>query len=92
MVIQRTILDSKRVELQTNPIILPTTTWELLGAGDRQKLTNPALDYSVLVWDGDSITKITPSAAYEGAFAQYRTRVSQELDIDVPYLAIIGLA
>ncbi len=92
MVIQRTIVGSLRVELQNNPIILPTAVWENLDMGDRQKLTNPALDYSVISWDGDILTKITPSAAYEGAFAQYRTRVSQELDINVPVLAIIGLA
>ena len=90
MVIQRTILGSKRVELQNKPIILPTTTWELLNPGDRQKIINPALDFSVLVWDGDSLDHVTSAAAYPGAFAQYQTRVKIELDIDIRDQVIIG--
>ncbi len=90
MVIQRTIFGSKRVELQNSPIILPTSAVAGLSVGDRQKVTNPALDFTVISWDGDSITKITPAAAYEGAFAQYQTRVKQELDIDIRDQAIIG--
>ncbi len=92
MVIQRTILDSKRVELQSQPIILPTTAWDELSAGDMNRLTDHrGLKYAVISWDGDSLGKITPSAAYEGAFAQYQTRVKQDLDIDISDKAIIGI-
>ncbi len=90
MVIQRTVLGSRRVELQNSPIILPTSAVEGLSVGDRQKITNPALDFTVLVWDGDSLELTTPSAAYEGAFAQYKAQVRIEFDIDVPDNAIIG--
>jgi len=92
MVIQRTSVGFKRVELQNHPVILPTETWVDLGQGNRNKLTNPALNFAVITWNGNTLDKITPSAAYQGAFAQYQTRVKQEFDIDVPDLAIIGLA
>ncbi len=90
MVIQRTTLGSKRVELQNKPIILPTSAVAGLSQGDLQKVTNPALDFSVISWDGDDLVKITPSAAYVAAFAQYQTRVKQDLDIDIRAQAIIG--
>ncbi len=92
MVIQRTTVGSRRVELQNRPIILPTSAVAGLAPGDLQKITNPALDFTVLVWDGDSLELTTPAAAYEGAFAQYQTRVKQEFDIDVPDGACIGCA
>ena len=90
MVIQRTILGSKRVELQNKPIILPTVTLPTLSAGERQQLFNEALDFVVITWDGDSLIQVTPAAAYQGAFAQYQTRVKQEFDIDIRDQAIIG--
>lgn len=90
MVIQRTILGTRRVELQSKPIILATSAVAGLTPGDLQKIRNPALDYTVLSWDNDVLVKITPSAAYQGAFAQYQTRVKQYLDIDVRDQAIIG--
>lgn len=91
MVIQRTIIGFKRVELQNHPVILPTQTWEGLSLGNRQTISNPALVFSVISWDGNALIKITPAATYKGAFAQYQTRVKQELDITVPDLAIIGV-
>ncbi len=84
MVIQRTLVGSKRVELQNKPIILPTSAVAGLNPGDLQKITNPALNFTVITWDGDVPEQITPAAAYEGAFAQYQTRVKQEFDIDIP--------
>lgn len=92
MVIQRTILGSRRVELQNSPIILPTSAVESLSRGDLQKVTNPALDFTVLSWDHDLLVTITPAAAYQGAFRQYQTRVKQYLDVDVPDGACIGCA
>ena len=91
MVIQRTVVGSKRIEVQNKPIILPTTTLAQLNPGDVEKITNPALEFSVISWNGDVLEKITPAAAYEGAFAQYKTRVKQDLDIDVSDKAIIGI-
>lgn len=91
MVIQRTVVGSRRVELQNKPIILPTTALSTLTPGERQQLFNEALDFVVIVWDGDALELVTPAAAYQGAFNQYQTRVKQEFDIDVPDLAIIGL-
>ena len=90
MVIQRTILGSKRVELQSHPIIMPTSTSDVLSASDHNKLLNTALKYAVISWDGDTLGKITPTAEYRAAFAQYQTRVKQDLDIDVRDQAIIG--
>lgn len=90
MVIQRTVVGSKRVELQNKPVILPTSAVEGLTPGDLQKVTNPALAFTVLSWDNDVLVTITPAGAYQGAFAQYKTRVKQYLDIDVRDQAIIG--
>ncbi len=91
MVIQRESLGSKRVELQNHPTILPTSAMAGLNPGELNKVTNPALDFSVLTWDGDDLVKITPSGNYKAAFAQYQTRVKQYLDLDIPERAIIGL-
>ena len=91
MVIQRTVVGSKRVELQNKPIILATSAVAGLSVGNRQLIDNPALDFTVMVWDGDTLERLTPSAAYKGAFAQYVTRVKIEFDIDIPDLAVIGL-
>ena len=92
MVIQRTIVGSKRVELQNRPIILPTETLAGLSTGRKQMLSNAeALEFSVISWDGHDLVKITSAATYEGAFAQYQTRVKQEVDIDILDRAIIGL-
>ncbi len=90
MVIQRTTVGDTRIELQNHPIILPTTTFAVLNTGDRQKISNDTLDFAVITWDGDDLIKITPAAAYQGAFAQYQVRVKQELNIDVSDKAIIG--
>ena len=92
MVILRTEVGPKRIELQKGAIILPTETWEGLSTGRRQMITNAqALQFSVISWTGHSLDKITSAAAYKGAFAQYQVRIKQELDIDVPDLALIGL-
>ena len=90
MVIQRTIVGDTRVELQNHPIILPTATLAVLNAGDRQRITNPALNFAVISWDGDVLWTITPSASYQGAFAQYVARVKQVFNIDIRDQAIIG--
>ncbi len=91
MVIQRTVVGFKRVELQTHPIILPTVTLAVLSIGRKQMLSNAtALKFAVLSWDGHDLVKITGAAAYKGAFAQYQTRVQIEFDIDVPDQAIFG--
>ena len=84
MVIQRTTLGSRRVELQNKPIILPTSAVAGLSVVNRQLIDNPTLDFTVLTWDGDTLERLTPSAAYQGAFAQYQTRVKIEFDIDIP--------
>ena len=92
MVILREILGTKRVELQRHPVILPTTAWDGMNPGERMLLQNDALDYAVISWDDDELVQITPSAAYKGAFAQYQTRVKQDLDIDIPDNRIFGAA
>ncbi len=90
MVILRTILGDKRVELQAHPVILPTTTWDGLSVGDQQKLTNDAVKYAVISWDGDSLGLVTPTAEYKSAFAQYQTRVQIDLGIEIPGHGIFG--
>ena len=83
MVIQREVLGAKRVELQSHPIILPTTTWAILDTGDRQKLTNTALKYAIISWNGDALGTVTPAGNYRAAFAQYQTRVQNDLNLQV---------
>ena len=83
---------SRRVEVHKKPIVLPTSAMAGLSQGDRQKRKNPALDFTVLVWDGDTLERLTPSAAYQGAFNQYQARVMIEFDIDIPDKRIITQA
>ncbi len=82
MIIQRTTVGSERVELQQHPVILPTTAWEGLTQGERNQLTNDALKYAIIVWDGDELVSVLASAALKGAVQQYRIRVQQTLGID----------
>ena len=84
MVILQYSSGDKRVELQQDAIMLPTSTWNVLNAGERQRLTNFTDKYTVIVWDGDVLKSLTPSAAWQGALNQFRTRIKIELDIDVP--------
>ncbi len=92
MVILRETVGAERVELQQHPIILATTAWEAMTPGRRQTVSNPALEYAVLTWDGDTLVTLTPSAAYQGAFNQYQTQVKLRFDIDIPNNRIIGAA
>lgn len=90
MVIQRTTVGSERVELQHHPVILPTTAWAGLTQGEKNQLTNDALKYAIIVWDGDTLVSVLASAALKGAVQQYRIRVQQTFgtDADLGYMAL----
>lgn len=84
MLVLKTEVGSQRVELQQLPIIVPIAAWDGLSPGDKNKIKNPALKYTILVWNGTALDRITSSAALPSALNQYRVRVQQEFGIDVP--------